>query len=288
VLLRIFRFEPGVDRTPSYDVVKCPRRPHMRVLDALNVAYEELDMAFAFRWYCGTKKCGECAISVNGVPTLACWEAVSDEMRCEPLTNCVVVRDLVVDRKRSEEALMRLRPWITRRHQPVFPETLAHSSMRATHRLAKCIECGVCDAVVPIDAVAEHGIGWQQHAGPMALVRFARFALDPRDETHRTPLAGFAGLASLPPVKSLQNICPQGINIIEDAIKPAQRRLSCEGPANALDDGESEVCFIQAPEWSAFVRLTANLLNALTAEGVLRRLNVGEIEGAYEFRPKQN
>jgi hypothetical protein len=182
---------------------------------------------------------------------------------------------------------MRLRPWITRSRQPAFPEKLPHSCMRASHRLAKCIECNVCDAVVPMDVITEHGIGWKRHSGPMALVRFARFTLDPRDETHRTLLARSAGLASLPQVQSLRDICPQGINIADDAIEPARRALSCES-AGEPGDQKSEVCFIRAPKWSAFMRVAADLLDELTGGGALRRLNVPGIERAFEFHPNQN
>ena len=66
VTLRLFRFEPGVDEAPRYEVHSVPYSEHMRVLDVLNYVYEEMGGKLAYRWYCGTKKCGECAITVNG------------------------------------------------------------------------------------------------------------------------------------------------------------------------------------------------------------------------------
>src|SRR5262245_27776630 len=94
--LRLFRYDPSTDEIPHYEQYRIPYREHMRVLDALNYVYEELGGGFAYRWYCGTKKCGECAVTVNGKPMLGCWEPAIGEITCEPLTNFPIVRDLVV------------------------------------------------------------------------------------------------------------------------------------------------------------------------------------------------
>jgi len=87
VSLRLFRFDPASDAGPRYETYSVPGAPHMRVLDALNHVYDEIGVPLAYRWYCGTKKCGECAVTVNGRPMLGCWEPASPEMTVEPLTN---------------------------------------------------------------------------------------------------------------------------------------------------------------------------------------------------------
>ena len=56
----------------------------------------------AYRWFCGSKMCGTCAVRMNGREVLACWEAVEPVMTIEPLRNLPVIRDLVVDRRRYE------------------------------------------------------------------------------------------------------------------------------------------------------------------------------------------
>ena len=108
ITVRVFRYDPERDDAPRYEVHRLPRRPHMRVLDALNHVYEEAPDSLAHRWYCGTKKCGECALSVNGAPQLGCWEPALDDMVCEPLTNFPIVRDLVVDTAPYERLIMEL------------------------------------------------------------------------------------------------------------------------------------------------------------------------------------
>ena len=68
----------------------------------------------AYRWFCGSKMCGTCAVRMNGREVLACWEAVEPDMTIEPLRNLPVVRDLVVDRAPFERKVAELEPWLER------------------------------------------------------------------------------------------------------------------------------------------------------------------------------
>ena len=67
-----------------------PYRKWMRVLDALNWIAENKAPDLAYRWFCGSKMCGTCAVRMNGREVLACWEAVEPEMTIEPLRNLPV------------------------------------------------------------------------------------------------------------------------------------------------------------------------------------------------------
>ena len=91
-----------------------PYRKWMRVLDALNWIAENAAPDLAYRWFCGSKMCGTCAVRMNGREVLACWEAVEPEMTIEPLRNLPVIRDLVVDRAPFESKVEALEPWIER------------------------------------------------------------------------------------------------------------------------------------------------------------------------------
>ena len=280
--LRLFRFEPGVDEAPRYHVHKVPYSEHMRVLDALNYVYEELESGLAYRWYCGTKKCGECAITVNGKPMLACWEPATAEMTCEPLANFPIIRDLVVDTAPYEQLIMGLAPLLIRSRNPAFPERIGHARMAQAHRLSKCLECNVCTAAVPVKAVGGEGIDWDGYSGPAALVRFARFALDPRDETERKSLAAKAGLEAFPLYVALEGICPQGIDIVEDALLPARRELlGLDGAGK--DTTAAGTVFIAAKQWSAFVRLADAYKRELEEGGHIRRETIPGIAEAYRL-----
>ncbi|MFQ5874236.1 MAG: succinate dehydrogenase/fumarate reductase iron-sulfur subunit, partial [Dehalococcoidia bacterium] len=189
VTLRLFRFDPSFDEAPRYETYTVPHKKHMRILDALNYVYDELGDGLAYRWYCGIKKCGECGIAVNGKPMLACWEPAIRHMTCEPLANFPIVRDLVVDTSQYEKMILRLVPFTRRSKIPSFPEQISHSKMEQAYGLSKCIECNVCSAAVPVKAVGSGGVEWDGYTGPAALVKFARFAFDPRDEMNRGDLA---------------------------------------------------------------------------------------------------
>ena len=282
ITVRVFRYDPERDDAPRYEVHRLPRRPHMRVLDALNHVYEEAPDSLAHRWYCGTKKCGECALSVNGAPRLGCWEPALDDMTCEPLTNFPIVRDLVVDTAPYEQLIMELRPFLSRSVRPAFPERLPHAGMAAAHRLSKCIECNVCTAAVAVKSVDAAGVHWWGWPGPAALVRFARFALDPRDETERGDLARRAGLAEFPDFPSLDGICPQGIDIAADALAPARRALFGEIPPPPAAP-EMRRVFVIARGFSAFLNLSEALYRELCAAGALEPLAVDGIDRAFRL-----
>ena len=67
-------------------------------------------------WECGCleKKCGACAMRINGIPRLACSVFLKDVVRhgkilLEPLSKFPLVKDLIVDRSSMFETLKRMR-----------------------------------------------------------------------------------------------------------------------------------------------------------------------------------
>ena len=279
----VFRFDPDVDEAPYYETYPVPRRPYMRILDVLEYIYQEHDVPLAYRWFCGTKKCGECAITVNGAPSLSCWEPATDEMTLEPLSNFPIVRDLTVDNESYERHIVSLKPHLERRRVPAFPEKLKHSEMDSVHRLSKCIECNVCTAAAPVKAVTKDGIDWSEYSGAAAWVRFARFVLDPRDETDRRQIAQQAGLENFPLFFELDGICPQEIEIVRDALVPMNRRLfgidsNMEPTVPAFN------CFLRGVQWSGFIRLTEQQTAQMIDQQLIYSMNIDGIERAYRFK----
>jgi succinate dehydrogenase/fumarate reductase iron-sulfur protein len=281
IRVRLFRFDPSVDEHPGYETFEVPRTPEMRVLDVLTYIYQELDQAIGIRWFCGTKKCGECAVMVNGMPVLSCWEAVTDEMTCEPIPNFPVLKDLVVDTEAYERRLVSLRPYMVRKVEPKFPERISHAKMQAAHELSKCIECNICTAAAPIGRMDAHGIDWSEDAGAAALVRFSRFAFDPRDEIERFDLATRAGFGRFAPHEILRKICPQRIDIVDAALVPLRERFF-EGELPTCP--QFETVFIMAKSWSGFVQLSANDKSKLQEDGKIVPMSIAGMQvGAYKW-----
>jgi succinate dehydrogenase / fumarate reductase iron-sulfur subunit len=109
----------------------------------------EGDQALPIVWECGClqRKCGACAMRVNGTPRLACSVFLSEfpkrEVVLEPLGKFPVISDLVVDRSIIFERLKQARLWL---------EGKAFSSEcrnEASYQSARCLMCGCCLEVCP-------------------------------------------------------------------------------------------------------------------------------------------
>src|SRR5689334_14810435 len=140
--VRIKRFDPSKDSAPYFEAHRVPYQKWMRVLDVLIYISDELGSDVGYRWYCGSKMCGTCAMRVNGREILACWAAAEPNMTIEPLRNLPLLRDLSVDRQPYERRVLELMPWIERRKPyPGLPEPLAHKEMKLASKALECISC---------------------------------------------------------------------------------------------------------------------------------------------------
>ena len=124
----------------------------LSVLNNLNLREDLRDIngekaeRIAFKSSCGQKKCGSCAMRINGRPALACATRVSqfgDTIRLEPLKKFPVIEDLIVDRSIMEENL---------RQMKVFFENKAIISEKrnqVSYEASRCLQCGCCLEVCP-------------------------------------------------------------------------------------------------------------------------------------------
>ena len=149
VVATVHRFDPSKDKEPRYERFEVPYSKWMRVLDVLEAINEDLGVGLGYRWLCGVKKCGTCAVRMNGREVLACWEAAEPEMVIEPLRHAPLVRDLVVDRSDYEHRLMAMMPWMERLEAYAgFPEPLSTEKCRM--QTPPCTACRVWPAYRPV------------------------------------------------------------------------------------------------------------------------------------------
>ena len=102
VKLKIYRFNPETDKEPHYDTFTVEAEPNERILDCLNKIRWEQDSSLAYRMSCAHGICGSDAVTINGIPALACQKLVKDyentqELLVEPLKYFPIIKDLTVD-----------------------------------------------------------------------------------------------------------------------------------------------------------------------------------------------
>ena len=218
ISVRVQRFDPTQDAAAYFESFTVPYAKWMRVLDVLIYISDEHGSDLSYRWYCGSKMCGTCAMRVNGREVLACWEGAERDMTIEPLRNFPVARDLSVDRQPYEELVLSLKPWIERGSAyPGFPEPLTHRQMRFASGALDCISCGACYSACLVVGLGDV----TRFAGPAPLVQLAQKALDPRDSLDRSvDLIDRASIFSCVSCYRCEEVCPAGIPIVSAVIEP--------------------------------------------------------------------
>jgi succinate dehydrogenase/fumarate reductase iron-sulfur protein len=224
VRLRIRRAGGDLGEQIRFDSFEVPYQKSMRVLDALIYVADHLAPDLAYRWFCGSKMCGTCAIRMNGREVLACWEAVEPEMTIEPLRNLPVVRDLVVDRAPYEARVAAFEPWLVRDHDYVgFPEPLTHKEMKHASKALDCISCMACFSACPVIGLGD----LTDFAGPAPLVQLAQTALDARNDPEKVAGAlEHAGIFNCVSCYKCEEACPAKIPIVSQVIEPLKAKTA--------------------------------------------------------------
>lgn len=97
---------------------------------------------------CLQKKCGACAMRINGRPGLACDAelrkfAKKGQIVLEPLRKFPVVADLIVDRSILFENLRVMQMWIS------GPGKVSEKQSDEAYEAARCLQCGCCLEICP-------------------------------------------------------------------------------------------------------------------------------------------
>jgi succinate dehydrogenase/fumarate reductase iron-sulfur protein len=231
VVVQILRTDPNGAATHWQDFA-VPYQTRMRVLDALNWIAENEATDLAYRWFCGSKMCGTCAVRMNGREVLACWEAAEPSMKIEPLRNLPVIRDLIVDRAPYERKIASFAPWIERiAPYPGFPEPLTHKQMKSVSKALDCISCMACYSACPVIALGD----LTDFAGPAPLVQLSQTALDPRNDPDKARRAlAQSGIFNCVSCYKCEEVCPAGIPIVSQVIEPLKAMAAALVPEMAF------------------------------------------------------
>lgn len=160
-------------------------------------------------WECSClqKKCGACAMVINGSPALACSvrlrELKKPEVTLKPLMKFPVVEDLMVDRSILFKNLAAMRIWLEdeARTEPVDSDMAYEGS--------RCLQCGCCLEVCP-NFYPEGSF-----FGMASFVPTARLISEMKKEQREKIYSEYRKHVYEGCGKSLacRNICPAGIDI---------------------------------------------------------------------------
>ena len=191
----------------------------MTVLDALFAIQREHDASLSFRCACRVGMCGTCAVSINGVPRLACRTRAKElgpSIDIAPLPHLPVLKDLVVSLApffdQWKKVLPAFRPSDpARRDLAIVPETSQYGATTSSKR--DCITCGACFAACGVKTTSG------EYLGPAAINKAYLRIVDPRDQSARERIAVIAderaGVWRCHTHFNCTSVCPKGIDLTD-------------------------------------------------------------------------
>jgi succinate dehydrogenase / fumarate reductase iron-sulfur subunit len=229
VTLKIYRFNPETDNEPHYTTFNVDAKPNDRVLDCLNQIRWEQDSSLAYRMSCAHGICGSDAISINGIPALACQKLIKDydytkEILLEPLKYFPIIKDLVVDMEPFFQRIKAINPTTQEKAHPESPQWERLQSIEERKRIddaIKCILCGCCVSACPVILEQE-----QRFIGPAAILRAQKYVFDSRtsDPIERMKvLEKPFGIWGCKSYYMCTVVCPKKIKVTEAILKTKKK-----------------------------------------------------------------
>lgn len=174
-----------------------------QALDIIN-AGELADDPISWDCSCKQKKCGACAMLINGRPRLACDTRLSEfpkgKIALAPLRKFPVVRDLTVDRSIIFENLKALGSWLEKDAE--------NDDTGISYDASRCLQCGCCLEVCP------NFYAGGKFFGTAALMSASRLIAEAPDDEKKRLYDAYNGHFYNGCGKSLacRDICPAGID----------------------------------------------------------------------------
>lgn len=228
--IRVLRFDPGEESGPCYDTYQVEVEERTTVLGALQQIYEQLDPSLAIEYGCRFKRCGLCAMKINGVARMACLTQAKEEMTIEPLAHVAVKKDLVVDRTWVLDMMRHHRLYVDGETTGTAGEFATLETPPEFEILSGCTECMCCVSGDPTVDQAR-----PEDGGALMFVKLAYLHFHPRDSVDRLTQARALGVERY---RNLKNIgCPYGIALNRVVFAP----LLGEGSRTIRRTGERVV-----------------------------------------------
>ena len=180
----------------------------MKLCDASDLRDLSGEPARPILWECSClqKKCGACAMVIDGIPRLACDVKLADckeTIRLEPLRKFPVVADLTVDRTVMQDNLRAIRLWLTDQ------AAMRDKAMDTAYEASRCLQCGCCLEVCP------NFYAGGSFTGMASAIPFSRLLAELPVSQRKEAAKLYTGRFYNGCGKSLacRNICPAGIDV---------------------------------------------------------------------------
>jgi succinate dehydrogenase / fumarate reductase iron-sulfur subunit len=162
-ILRVYRGEPGKQYWEEFEL---ELTPHLTLTSALSRIQKtpintknERVTPVVWEQGCLEEVCGSCSMLINGKPRQACTALVDQILQATssrviavaPMTKFPLIRDLVVNRRRMFEDLMRIRGWVEADNSldKGFGPKIDPKLQEAMYVLSTCMTCGCCVEACP-------------------------------------------------------------------------------------------------------------------------------------------
>lgn len=166
----------------------------------------------AWEFGCLEKKCGACAMLVNGYPTLACSvflkKAVKHEkILLEPFHKFPLIKDLIVDRSIIFDTIIHMKIWMNEKNSSDYSW-----DYELQYKAGQCLQCGCCLEICP------NFLAGKKFAGASAMVEAYRAIEQNNSDSHRNDMKkeyqkkffAYCGQSF-----SCKSVCPQNLPLDE-------------------------------------------------------------------------
>jgi len=226
VTFRIWRGDASGGQFQDY-TTECSEG--MVVLDVVHDIQANQATDLACRWNCKAGKCGSCSAEVNGMPKLMCMARLNDlpqdkPITVEPMKAFPVVKDLITDVSWNFRVKKKIKKF-----KPRPPDArdgtwrMAQEDIDRVQEFRKCIECYLCQDVCHV--LRDHR-KHDEFIGPRFLLYVAALEMHPLDTEDRvSELKEAQGIGYCNITKCCTKVCPEGIEITDNAIIPLKERV---------------------------------------------------------------
>ncbi|HIF84832.1 MAG TPA: succinate dehydrogenase/fumarate reductase iron-sulfur subunit [Flavobacteriaceae bacterium] len=225
---RDFKIYRGDDERGELVSYKCEITEGMVVLDAIHRIQADQANDLACRWNCKAGKCGSCSVEINGRPKLACMTRMNEfeedqTVVITPLKSFPVIKDIVSDVSWNYEQNKKITPFSPSKKDKEKDFVMMQKDVDRVQHFRKCIECYLCQNVCH---VIRDNDAKEKFVGPRFMARLASLEMHPYDRADRiSDIKNDHGSGMCNITKCCTEVCPEGIQITDDAIIPLKERV---------------------------------------------------------------